>query len=59
MSFTGCMKPYFGLLPGQTIGQFAADLKLIPYEDKLEFAEMLNGAGFQCDPPTPPVTPTS
>jgi hypothetical protein len=52
------MKNFFGLLPGQSISGFAAELKALSLEEKLEFHRMLNAAGYECDPPSAPaVTP--
>jgi hypothetical protein len=47
------MKAYFGLKTGQSITEFAAELKEISAKDKLEFCAMLNQAGFPTDPPGP------
>lgn len=53
MAFAGAMKQFFGLLPGQSIGQFAAELRALSVEEKAEFHRMLNDAGIACDPPSP------
>jgi hypothetical protein len=45
------MREYFGYRPGQGANEFAAELKALSHEDKVEFAEMLNSAGFPCAPP--------
>ena len=54
-AFTAAMKEYFGLLPGETIVQFAAELKALTYAEKLEFHSMLAAVGVDCVPPTAPV----
>jgi hypothetical protein len=45
------MKNFFGLLPGTTIKDFAAELRELSISEKKEFAEMLRGQGIQCDEP--------
>lgn len=49
--FVAQMKAFFGLLPGQSVTGFGAELKALSAADKLEFAAMLNAAGYPCDPP--------
>lgn len=49
--FTPAMKQYFGLRPGETLRDFAAELKMLTKEDKQEFAEMLRGEGVDCADP--------
>lgn len=51
-SFTTAMKQYFGLKDGQTIGEFASELKALTHEAKMEFHAMLNAAGYECPEPT-------
>lgn len=51
-SFTAAMKEFFGSKPGSTsILDFAAELKALSHEEKVEFHKMLVEAGFNCDPP--------
>ena len=47
-SFVRQMLDYFGMLPGQSSMQFAAELRALTVEDKREFAGMLCAAGFPC-----------
>ena len=54
-SFVAQMKDFFGLLPGQAAGRFAAEIKALTEQDKRELAAMLAAAGFPCDVPTPHV----
>lgn len=51
MPFVSAMKNFFGLLPGQSVGQFATELKPMTFDDKMEFAKMLRAAGVACDDP--------
>ena len=51
MAFSGRMKEYFGLKPGQTVVQFAQELKELTPESKNEFCDMLNAAGFPTEKP--------
>jgi hypothetical protein len=56
-SFTGAMKQFFGLKDGQQLKDFAAELKALTPEDKMEFHRMLNeDAGIPCDPPGTPAS---
>jgi hypothetical protein len=45
------MRSFFGFRAGEGAKEFVAELKALSHADKLEFAEMLNAAGFPCDPP--------
>ena len=51
IGFVKAMKDYFGLLPGQTILQFGAELKALSYEEKLDFAQGLRSIGIDCADP--------
>jgi hypothetical protein len=53
-SFVKAMKDYFGLLPGQTVLQFGAELKALSFEEKCEFANGLRGVGINCAEPEQP-----
>ena len=53
-SFVKAMKDYFGLLPGQTVLQFGAELKALSYMDKCEFANGLRALGIDCPDPEQP-----
>lgn len=53
-SFVKAMKDFFGLLPGQTVSQFAAELKALSHEGKLDFAAGLRACGIDCADPEPP-----
>jgi hypothetical protein len=54
VGFVKAMKDFFGLLSGQTIQQFGAELKALSYEEKLEFALGLRGIGIDCTFPEQP-----
>ncbi len=54
--FVKAMKDYFGLLPGQTVLQFGAELQALSYQEKLDFAIGLRAAGVNCANPEPPKT---
>ena len=51
VGFVRAMKDYFGLLPGQSIMQFGADLKTLSPEEKLDFAKGLRSIGIDCADP--------
>jgi hypothetical protein len=54
-SFTAAMKQYFGFRKGDTVSQFAVELKALSYQEKMEFWHMLTTqAGIDCDPPPEP-----
>lgn len=40
------MKVYFGLLPGQKLRNFLAEIQALTDKDRIEFTAMLNDAGF-------------
>ena len=44
-SFVVQAKTYFGLLPGQTLRGFSAEIKALTHEDKVELAGLLTAAG--------------
>jgi len=50
-TFVLAMKDFFGVKPGETIRDFAAELKALTYEDKMEFAMGLRKMGLDCDDP--------
>lgn len=54
IGFVKAMKEVFGLLPGQTITQFGAELKALSYEEKFDFANGLRALGIECAYPEPP-----
>jgi len=57
IGFVKAMKDYFGLLPGQTVLQFGAELRALSHEEKLEFAKGLRSLGINCaDPDQPKAT---
>jgi hypothetical protein len=49
--FVKAVKEFFGLLPGQTLLQFGAELKALTYEDKQEIAQGLRAIGIDCADP--------
>jgi hypothetical protein len=51
VGFVKAMKDYFGLLPGQTVMQFGAELKALTHDDKLDFARGLHAIGIDCAAP--------
>ena len=51
IGFVKAMKDYFGLLPGQTVLQFGAELRARSHEEKLDFAEGLRSIGINCADP--------
>jgi hypothetical protein len=52
--FVKTMKDYFGLLSGQTLLQFGAELKNLSYEEKLDIAKGLRALGIDCADPDRP-----
>lgn len=56
-AFTAVMKEYFGLLPGENIMGFSAELKKLSYQEKLEFHAMLEAGGVACLEPNKPAGP--
>lgn len=42
MSFTKAAKEFFGLLPGQKLQDFAAELKALPLADREDLAAQLS-----------------
>ena len=52
--FVKAVKDYFGLLPGQTLLQFGAELKTLSYEEKLDIAKGLRAHGIDCADPDRP-----
>ena len=54
--FLKAMLDYFGLRPGQTTLQFGAEIKVLSFEEKLDFANGLRGNGINCADPEQPKT---
>ena len=54
IGFVKAMKDYFGLLPGQSVIQFGAELRALSYEEKLTFASGLRAIGIDCADPEQP-----
>lgn len=46
MSFVAACKHYFGVLPGQTTLQFAAEVRALSDSDKAEIAQGLAALGY-------------
>lgn len=46
VTFTKAMMQFFGKLPGQTLGQFAEELKALTAEDRAYFKAGLEQNGF-------------
>lgn len=51
VGFVKAMKDYFGLLPGQTVLQFGAELKALSFEEKCDFAQGLRALAIDCANP--------
>ena len=51
VSFAAACRSFFGFLPGQTLGQFGAELKTLTNEDRIEIAEGLRANGIDCADP--------
>ena len=49
-SFIGQLKLFFGFKPGQTLNEFAAEVKALSEKDKTELTDMLNAAGYPVIP---------
>jgi hypothetical protein len=45
-SFTAAVRDFFGFLPGQTIGEFAAELKKLTADDRTEITIGLKAVGY-------------
>jgi hypothetical protein len=54
VGFVKAVKGFFGLLPGQTLLQFGAELQALSYDDKMEFAKGLRAIGIDCADPDQP-----
>jgi hypothetical protein len=52
--FVKAMKEFFGLLPGQSLLQFGAELKALSHEEKRDFAQGLRSIGIDCADPDKP-----
>lgn len=46
MAFTARCKNFFGFLPGQSIGDFAKEIKALSDADKAEFVAAFNAMGL-------------
>ena len=53
ISFTAAAKHFFGFREGKGLTDFAAELKQLTIEDKLEIAEGLRQNGIDCEDPVP------
>lgn len=49
--FMAAMLNFFGKKPGEGPLQFAAEMKALTPDDKLEFHQMLVAQGIDCHPP--------
>lgn len=46
MPYAAAMKHYFGLHPGQTLGQFMVELRALSDEEKAWFRDNLSQVGY-------------
>jgi hypothetical protein len=51
IGFVKAMKDFFGLLPGQSLAQFGAELKALSHKERLDFARGLRAVGIDCADP--------
>jgi hypothetical protein len=51
MSFTARLKDFFGYLPGQSLSDFAKEIRALTTEDKLEFHAAFNALGMPTEMP--------
>jgi hypothetical protein len=49
MSFVKACRNYFGQLPGQTLQQFAEELKCLSTEDRKELCAMFGTVGIEIE----------
>jgi hypothetical protein len=56
LSFIKAMSDYFGRKPGQSVGEFSAELKALSHEDKLYFVREFKKIGMDVLPPSAPVS---
>jgi hypothetical protein len=54
-SFIARMSDYFGRLPGQTTGDFGAELKKLTPKDKEDLVAWFNAAGLPTLPASQPI----
>lgn len=47
MAFVAACKDYFGLKPGQTLGEFAQEIKALTEEDRAWFKAEFTKVGYQ------------
>jgi len=47
MSFTAACKHYFGYKPGQTLGEFMAEVKELTPEDRVYFTKLFPSVGIE------------
>lgn len=45
-TFAAQMKNYFGFRPGDKVADFMKEIKALDENDRAQFTEMLNGAGY-------------
>lgn len=50
-SFIAAAREFFGFRPGTGLNDFAAEIKALTFEDKLEIAEGLRQNGLDCADP--------
>lgn len=52
-TFMAAAKEYFGYKDGQGLKEFAAEVKQLSHESKMELAALLRAAGLDCNDPLP------
>ena len=57
VGFTAQMKRFFGFRDGQNVNDFASELRALSYEEKKQFCQWLNDAGFPTEEPAVPAKP--
>jgi hypothetical protein len=50
LSLVSALKDFFGFLPGQTLQQFAVEVKQLSSEDRAYFKKHLEAAGYTIKP---------
>ena len=51
--FLAQMLAFFGRHPGQSFNEFGEEVKALTDDDRQEIWQLLNAAGYSCEPPSP------